>query len=62
VYAADKCFHLKEQDEVGCAETFYTHSAQMAKYSDKTITRFLAKEENQLGLWKHGNISLQIEF
>jgi hypothetical protein len=38
VDATDRCFHWAGQDAVGYGEMFYTHSTQMAKYSDK-ITR-----------------------
>ena len=36
--ATDSCFHRKEKDEVGQGKKFYTHSMQMAEYSDK-VTR-----------------------
>jgi hypothetical protein len=35
VFAADSCFHWTGQDAVAYGENVYTHSTQMAKYSDK---------------------------
>ena len=35
VFATDSCFYWAGQDAVRYGENFYTHSTQMAKYSDK---------------------------
>jgi hypothetical protein len=37
VDTTDSCFHWKGQDKVGQGKKFYTHSMQMAKYSDTII-------------------------
>jgi hypothetical protein len=43
--ATDSCFHWKVQDAVGYGKSFYTHSMQMAKYSDKITWGFRPNEE-----------------
>jgi len=35
VFATDSCFYWTGQDALRYGENFYTHSTQMAKYSDK---------------------------
>jgi len=39
------CSHWKGQDAVGCGKKFYTHSMQMAKYSDKITSGYRPNEE-----------------
>ena len=43
--ATDSCFHRKEKDEVGQGKKFYTHSMQMAEYSDKVTRGYWPSKE-----------------
>jgi len=45
-FATDSCFHWTGQDAVGYGDKSYTHSTQMAKYSDRNYSPLLAKQEN----------------
>ena len=46
----DSCFHWKGQDAVGYGKKFYTHSMQMAKYSDKITWGYRPNEERHYAL------------
>ena len=48
--ATDSCFHWKGQDAVGYGKKFYTHSMQMAKYSDKVTLGYRPNEEHHYAL------------
>ena len=42
----DHCFHWKGRDEVGQGNKFYTHSKQMAMYSDQITRSYWPSKES----------------
>jgi len=46
----DNSFHLEGQDQVGLGKKSYTHSKQMAKYSEKSTWGYWPNKESHCAL------------